>query len=68
MRIAAGVSLRELAAVLGVDPASLSRWETGAVVPRAKAAARWEAEIARLDQAREGAASSGATAGSSGGE
>ena len=33
LREEAGLSIRELAAFLGVDPSSVSRWETGEAVP-----------------------------------
>lgn len=50
LRIAGGVSLRELAAALHVDPSALSRWETGARRPRTDHALAWSRllrEIAR---------------------
>lgn len=33
LRLEVGISLRELAAALGVDPASVSRWERGVARP-----------------------------------
>lgn len=41
LRRRAGLSLRELADLIDVDPATLSRWERGAVRPRHDAALRW---------------------------
>lgn len=41
IRQRAHLSLRDLAAAIGVDSATLWRWETGHVRPRAAAALRW---------------------------
>lgn len=41
LREAAGISLRELARLLDVDVATLSRWERGEVQPRSSGAIRW---------------------------
>lgn len=41
LRELAGLSLREFAGLLDVDPATLSRWERGVARPRRYAAARW---------------------------
>jgi transcriptional regulator with XRE-family HTH domain len=41
IRIAAGLSLADLAAALGVSRAALSRWETGHRIPRGEAAQRY---------------------------
>lgn len=41
LRERAGVSLREMAAALDVNPGDLSRWERNVVRPRANAALRW---------------------------
>jgi transcriptional regulator with XRE-family HTH domain len=41
VRVAAGFSTRQLAGVIGVDAAQLSRWERGLSLPRPSAAARW---------------------------
>lgn len=41
IRIAAGLSLADLAAALGVSRAALSRWECGHRVPRGAAAQRY---------------------------
>lgn len=41
IRESAHVSLREVAADVGVDVSSLSRWETGVRQPRGSAAIRW---------------------------
>lgn len=40
-RIRADLSVRELAQIVGVDVATLSRWERGEARPRPRAAARW---------------------------
>jgi transcriptional regulator with XRE-family HTH domain len=37
----AGLSLRDLVHAVGVDAATLSRWETGRSMPRRAAAVRW---------------------------
>lgn len=49
------VSLREMASEIGVDPSSLSRWETGETAPRAEAAFRWATALLaiRLQEAGE---------------
>ncbi len=41
IREAAGLSLRELAAAVGVDAASISRWERGLSAPRVHHALAW---------------------------
>lgn len=41
IREQAGLSLRELAEIVQVDAATLSRWERGDVRPRQAGAARW---------------------------
>jgi transcriptional regulator with XRE-family HTH domain len=41
LRTQGRVSLRELAGAIGVDPATLWRWENGTAAPRAAAAVRW---------------------------
>jgi transcriptional regulator with XRE-family HTH domain len=41
IREEAGLSLRELAQIVEVDAATLSRWERGDVRPRQAGAARW---------------------------
>jgi DNA-binding XRE family transcriptional regulator len=41
IREQAGLSLRELARIVQVDAATLSRWERGDVRPRQAGAARW---------------------------
>ncbi len=41
LRLAADLSVAELAEVLHVDPGTLSRWERGLVRPRGEAASRW---------------------------
>jgi len=41
IREGARLSLSEVAAVLGVDPSTLARWERGLARPRGAAARRW---------------------------
>ena len=41
LRRAAGLSLADVAAEIGVHPATLRRWETGAFTPNSAAALRW---------------------------
>lgn len=49
IRLASGVSVRELAAGVGVDPSTLWRWETGRSRPRGEAALRWERALEALN-------------------
>jgi DNA-binding transcriptional regulator YiaG len=51
IRIAAGVSHREVARVIGASASSVYRWETGDRVPRSPAGLRWAAEMKRLEHA-----------------
>jgi DNA-binding transcriptional regulator YiaG len=48
LREAAGLSLRELAAQVGVDAATLDRWERGLARPRRAAALRYQTVLAAL--------------------
>ncbi|MGW7457148.1 helix-turn-helix domain-containing protein [Streptomyces sp. NPDC054797] len=48
VRIARRISLREVAATLGVRPSTVSRWETGRAVPRSAVALQW-ADLLSLD-------------------
>lgn len=69
IRNAAGLSLQELAEEIGVDPATLARWEVGKAKPRREAALRWAVVLDQLARTLgELGASSGSTAGPSGGE
>jgi hypothetical protein len=43
LRERAGLSVRELATLLGVDGATLCRWERGQTRPRGPGASRWVA-------------------------
>ncbi|MER5401668.1 helix-turn-helix transcriptional regulator [Streptomyces sp. NPDC002599] len=40
-RIEQRITLREMAAVLNVQPSTLSRWETGRQTPRGPVALKW---------------------------
>jgi DNA-binding XRE family transcriptional regulator len=48
LRERAAIGLCEMAKVVGVDPATLSRWERGVGRPRGRAASRWARELAQL--------------------
>jgi transcriptional regulator with XRE-family HTH domain len=48
IREAAGVSGREMAEALDVDPVTLWRWENGLTRPRRDAALRWARALASL--------------------
>ena len=50
IRLAAGLSVTELAEAIGVPPATLWRWESGHSRPRADAARRWQAVVHELAQ------------------
>jgi DNA-binding transcriptional regulator YiaG len=50
LRIAAGLSLAELAEELDVDKGTLSRWERGLESPRRSAAIRYERLIDKLER------------------
>ncbi len=50
LRQRAGLSVGELARVLGVDVATLSRWETGKAKPRPEAALRWAAACQAIER------------------
>jgi len=49
IRERAAVGLREAAQLLGVDPGTFSRWETGQSVPRRAAAQRWARFVGYLE-------------------
>jgi transcriptional regulator with XRE-family HTH domain len=48
IREAAAVSVRELATSIGVDPATVWRWESGNAVPKPDQARRWDAALRDL--------------------
>lgn len=48
IRVATGISLREMARELQVAPGVLSRWERGICKPRGDAALRWEVLLLEL--------------------
>ena len=50
LRERAGLSIRELAGLLGVDAATLSRWENGRTHPRGSGAARWLAACRTIEE------------------
>jgi transcriptional regulator with XRE-family HTH domain len=50
LREAAGLSLRDLAHAVGVDVATLSRWERGVARPRHAAAVRWVAACDEIER------------------
>ncbi|MCH7670473.1 MAG: helix-turn-helix transcriptional regulator [Acidobacteria bacterium] len=52
IRIAAGVSLAEVARQLQVSPSTIHRWETGLRSPRAAAAERYGRLLRQLIEAR----------------
>ena len=54
IRRIAGLSLSELAAVIGVDKSTLSRWERGLERPRTDAAIRYEEALRKMLRAIEG--------------
>lgn len=54
LRVAARVSLSEVARPLGVTESAVSRWETGSRSPRGKAAVAYGLLLAELAQRAEG--------------
>ena len=48
LRARAGISIRQLAATIGVSPAAVSRWETGLRTPRGTALETYSAALDRL--------------------
>ena len=50
LRVAAGLSLRDLARALGTSPAVVSRWERGQRVPHADMAEQWVTLLGRLQK------------------
>jgi transcriptional regulator with XRE-family HTH domain len=51
LRERAGLSVSELSRALGVDVATLSRWETGKAKPRPEGALKWAAVCDVIEQA-----------------
>lgn len=49
-RLAAQLSLREVADACGVDPAAIQKWETGQRLPRRDAALRYLAVIEMISR------------------
>lgn len=54
VRLAAGLSLGEVARTLGVSPSTILRWETGERSPRGELALRYTDLLDRLLNARAG--------------
>lgn len=48
VRLTAGISLREMARAIAVDPSTLLKWERGEHRPTGAAAGRWVDELTRL--------------------
>jgi transcriptional regulator with XRE-family HTH domain len=48
IRLSAGISLREMARAIGVDPSTLLKWERGEHRPTGAAAERWVDELILL--------------------
>lgn len=48
IRIAAGLSMSEVARAVGVEPSTILRWEAGERTPRGEAAARYAALLEEL--------------------
>ncbi len=48
IRVSAGVSLRDVAAALGVNPMTVLRWERGDVEPRRNSAIRYRQLLDRI--------------------
>jgi DNA-binding transcriptional regulator YiaG len=55
LRLAAGLSLREVAREVGCGPSTVHRWETGQRRPHGRAALRYAELLDELQGAREGA-------------
>ena len=53
-RMAAKVTVAELAGTLGTSAPALSQWERGTLVPRADHALDWEAALQRVEGAQDG--------------
>ena len=49
-REASGLSVRQVASILKVDPGTLSRWERGKALPRLTSAVRWAKVCEELRQ------------------
>ena len=56
IRIAAGLTIAEVAAAVGVGESTVSRWEGGSRQPRGEAALRWAALLTELSTAQRDAA------------
>jgi DNA-binding transcriptional regulator YiaG len=51
IREQSNITTRELAESLGLDRATLRRWERGAIAPRGEAALRWAQTLTKLCEA-----------------
>lgn len=59
IRTKAGLTARSLAVDLGVTPATINRWETGAVKPSRGNAVAWLELLRGIQSAQEGAGTDG---------
>jgi transcriptional regulator with XRE-family HTH domain len=56
LRLGAGLSLREVAAAVGISHSNLWRWEAGQRTPRGRAALAWAVLLAELANLEGGSA------------
>lgn len=52
-RVAAQLTMREVASALGIDVAALHRWETGVTSPRGESALQWLELLESVERARQ---------------
>lgn len=48
IRLSSGIGLREMARTVGVDPATILKWERAEHRPSGEAAVRWADELSKL--------------------
>lgn len=53
VRLSSGISMREMARTIRVDPSTLLRWERGERRPTGAAAERWVDELHRLAERKQ---------------
>ncbi len=53
VRLTSGISLREMGRAVGVDAATILKWERGEHRPRGAAAIRWTDELTRLAERKQ---------------